>query len=64
MLKHWSVDVSELKKDKNTYTIWQLEQRINFGVGDQKLNKNELVHYWSKLDLDPLKKKFLSFLLA
>jgi len=67
--KHWSVDEAELKKDKNAYAIWRLEQAVNFGLRfDEthrkgKINKKELLKYWKKLDLDPAKKKFLSILL-
>lgn len=60
-VKHWSVDEKELKKDKNSYAIWRLEQAINFGLG--KINKRELLKYWDKLDIDPEKKRFLSLLL-
>lgn len=60
-MKHWSVDETELKKDKEAYTIWRLEQAVNFGLG--KVNKKKLRAYWGKLDLDPAKKKFLSLLL-
>ena len=60
--KHWSVDETELKKDKNAYAIWRLEQAVNFGLG--KINKKDLVKYWKKLELDPAKKKFLSILLS
>lgn len=62
--KHWSVDEKELKKDKNAYAIWRLEQAVNFGFGLGKLNKKELIKYWDKLELDPAKKKFLSILLS
>ena len=63
-MKHWSVDATELEKDPKAYAIWRLEQAINFGLGDHKLNKSELKQYWEVLDLDPHKKKFLALLLA
>ncbi|MEK7211443.1 MAG: hypothetical protein AAB731_02320 [Patescibacteria group bacterium] len=60
---NWSVDTKELKKDKNKYAVWRLEQLVNFGLGGEKFNKSQLKKYWPLLDLDPKKKKFLSFLL-
>ena len=62
-MKHWSVETDELKKDKNAYAIWKLEQMINFGLGNEKIKKQELLTYWDRLDLDSSKKKFLSLIL-
>ena len=60
---HWSVDETELKKDPERYAIWRLEQRINFGLGELKINKAELKKYWDKIDIDPFKRKALSLAL-
>lgn len=60
---NWSVDEKQLKKHPKQYIIWRLEQMINFGLGKEKLKKTELKKYWSKLSLDPKKKKYLEFLL-
>ena len=61
--KHWSVDETELKKDPEHYAIWRLEQRINFGLGEEKLNRAELKKYWDKIDIDPFKRKALALAL-
>ncbi|MDP2593264.1 MAG: hypothetical protein Q8P52_01280 [bacterium] len=61
--KHWSVDETELKKDPEQYTIWRLEQRINYGIGEPKIKRAELLKYWGKLHLDPYKKKALELTL-
>ncbi|KKU68737.1 MAG: hypothetical protein UX89_C0002G0062 [Parcubacteria group bacterium GW2011_GWA2_47_16] len=61
--KHWSVDETELKKDLERYAIWRLEQRINFGLGEEKLNRAELKKYWDKIDIDPFKRKALALAL-
>ena len=63
-MKHWSVDTSELEKDPEAYTIWTLEQAINFGIRTGKINRSDLRTYWDRLDLDPHKKKFLQLLLG
>jgi len=62
-MKNWSTDLNELKRDKKQYTIWRLEQLINFGLGKTKISTKELKKYWSHLYIDPSKKKYLSFLL-
>lgn len=62
VMKHWSVDTTELSKNKKAYTVWRLEQAINFGLGEGKIKKSDLKKYWPNLQLDPKKKKFLTFL--
>lgn len=63
-MKHWSVDQTELKKSPDAYTVWKLEQAINYGLSDGKIRAKDLRHYWQKLDIDPSKKKFISLLLS
>lgn len=60
---NWSTDVKMLKKDKKKYTIWKLEQMVNFGLNGKKIDETELRTYWSKLHLDPARKHFLDLLL-
>lgn len=59
-MKNWSTDISELQKDKEKFSAWRLEQLINFGLGEEKIDLNELRRYWDTLDIDPFKRKFLS----
>ncbi len=63
-MKHWSVDTTELQKDKRKFSIWKLEQMINFGIGDDKVKLHELKKYWNNIDIDPFKRKFLAMFLA
>ena len=61
---NWSVDEKKFKKaDPEAYKIWRLEQLINFGLGEEKLNRGILKKYWDKLFLDPDKRKTLAFFL-
>jgi hypothetical protein len=60
---NWSVDEKQLKKYPEKYKIWKLEQMINWGLGGEKINERLLRKYWRKLFLDPVKKKYLLFLL-
>lgn len=61
---NWSVDTKFLAKYPQKYKIWRLEQLINFGLGEQKINRSDLKKYFLKLTVDPQKKKYLKFLLA
>lgn len=58
-MRHWSVDVEELKKDPHAYAVWELEQAVNFGIKEGKIKKSALAAHWSQLNLDPHKRKFL-----
>lgn len=62
-MHNWSVDVKQLKKDKEKYTIWKLEQMVNFGLGGEKIKEKDLLKYFSKLDIDPSRKKFFQIIL-
>lgn len=61
---HWSVDVEHLKKFPEKYKIWRLEQLINFGLREEKIDPAELKKYFNQLHIDPAKKKYLEFLLS
>lgn len=63
MKKHWSVDEKALVKHPTEHAKWKLEQRINFGVGEEKINEKELRAHWNELDLDPHKRKALALAL-
>lgn len=61
---NWSTDTSELKKNPEKYTIWKLEQLINYGLNDEKIDKHELKKYWAVLNIyDPARKKYIDFLI-
>ena len=61
---NWSTNTTELKKNPDQYAIWHLEQLINFGLNGEKISRQELAHYFLRLDLDKQKKKYLELLLA
>ena len=62
-MKHWSVNTKELSKDLSAFTVWKLENSINFGLRNGKIKRNELLAHWDILDIDPHKKEFLSLIL-
>lgn len=60
---NWSVDTKELKKDKKKFAIWRLEQMVNFGLGREKISREEIKKYWKFLNLDKNKKNYLKMIL-
>jgi hypothetical protein len=60
---NWTTDEKKLKKNKEKYAIWKLEQMANFGLNGGKIKIKELRRYWNKLQLDPSRKRFLRLLL-
>ena len=62
-MHNWSTNEETLKRDPEKYTIWKLEQMVNFGLDDEKLNGADLKKYWSRLTIDPARRKFLDILL-
>lgn len=61
---NWSTDTRELQKNPEQYAIWKLEQLINYGLNENKINKAELKKYWSSLNIfDPARKKYISLLI-
>ncbi|MBI3638389.1 hypothetical protein HY227_01435 [Candidatus Wolfebacteria bacterium] len=60
---NWSTNEQQLKKDKEKYAIWRLEQMINFGLAGGKIKNDELKKYWIKINIDTNRRKFLSLLL-
>lgn len=56
---NWNINTAKLEKNPEKYTIWRLEQNINFGLNGQKLKTDELKRYWTKLTLDPKRRKLL-----
>jgi hypothetical protein len=59
-MKNWSTNTKKLRGNKGKFTIWKLEQLINFGLGKEKIRKTELKKYWKVIDIDVAKRKFLS----
>ncbi len=57
-MENWSTDTEELKKNPESYTIWKLEQTVNFGLGTgEKINERDLRKYFDRIQLDPDRKK-------
>lgn len=63
-MKNWSTKIKTLQKDPEKFRLWKTEQLINFGLGKAKLESQYLRANLSKLDIDPSKKQYISFLLC
>ncbi len=60
---NWSTDEKKLRKNKRKFAIWKIEQMANFGLNGKKISKNQLRKHWSEIQIDPIRRKFLSLLL-
>lgn len=61
--KHWSVDTNELAKNPEAFAIWTIEQRINWGIGKERLKIAELQKYWNKIEIDFFKRRALELVI-
>lgn len=60
---NWNTDLSSFDKKSPEFTIWKLNQLINFGLNGEKINFNLVKKYWGELSLDKNRKKFLRALI-
>lgn len=60
---NWSTDEKQFKKYKEKYSIWKLEQMVNFGLGGKKLKADLLKKHWKQINIDPYRRQFLKSIL-
>jgi len=60
---NWSVDLRELNKNPKSALLWKMEQAINFGLNNERLDKKLVRKFWKKIHIDPARRKFLRLLL-
>lgn len=62
---NWNIDTTKLKKNPEKLIIWRLEQMINYGLDEEKLNRKEVVRFWDQIkdNLDPYKRRAIEYLL-
>ena len=60
---NWSTDTTELQKHPEQYTVWKLEQLLNYGLNGNKIPEKELKKYLNLLNIDPNTRRFLKLLL-
>lgn len=62
---NWNINTKKLQKNPQKYAKWKLEQMINYGLDEEKLNREEVKKRWNNIkdDLDPYKRRALEYLL-
>ena len=62
---NWNTYTTQLKKNPEKYTVWKLEQLINYGLDGEKLDRKDIKRFWPQIKdrIDPYKKRALEFLL-
>lgn len=62
---NWSVDEKYLQKNPKAYKLWKMEQMINYGLDNEKLEKKEVLANWDYLKnrLDPRRRSLIEFFL-
>lgn len=61
--KHWSVNSDAFGANDTARSLWELENRINFGIGRNPISHTLLKLHWDTLDIDPWKRKALALAL-
>ncbi len=61
-MHNWNTDIPKFKT-KQRQKIWELEQKINYGIIKSKLSRTDLKKYLSQLTIDKDKRKFIEFIL-
>lgn len=59
----WDYDTTEYQKQAQADPKWHLERLINYGLGDEKLDKKMLEKYINELRIPDEKRAFLELLL-
>jgi len=63
-MKNWSTDTKELEKNPDKFSIWKLEQLINFGLDGAKISLKDLKKHWDEIAIDPFKRNFLAIFIS
>jgi hypothetical protein len=63
-MKNWNTDVSKFNNPEDR-KIWELIQKIEYGLDGQPLSKKEVLQYWDaiKTKIAPENKRLLEFFL-
>mgnify|MGYP001589355149 CR=1 FL=1 len=58
----WDYTETEYQKQANADPLWRLERLITYGLGKEKLDREELVQYLPKLKIPEDRRAFLELL--
>lgn len=59
----WDYKEKDYKKQAKKDPVWHLERLINYGLGDEKIDKELLKKYFKKLKIPENRRRFLELLL-
>jgi len=59
----WDYTTTEYQKQAQADPKWHLERLINYGLGEEKIDKEMLAKYIQELDIPEEKRAFLELLL-
>ena len=63
-MRNWSTNTRSLQTDPERYTIWKLEQQLNYGLDEgEKIERALLEKYISLLNIDSDTRNFLEYIL-
>jgi len=63
-MRNWSTDTQRLKLTPDKYTIWQLEQQLNYGLNEgEKIDRTLLEKYLPFLNIDLDTRNLMEYLL-
>jgi len=63
-MRNWSTDTQRLMEDPEKYSVWQLEQQLNFGLQEgEKIDRTILEKYLPILNIDKDTRSLMEFLL-
>ena len=63
-MRNWSTDIKRLRTDPDKYSIWQLEQQLNYGLNEgEKIERTLLKKYLPILNIDEDTRNLMEFLL-
>ena len=63
-MRNWSTDTQRLKLNPDKYSIWQLEQQLNYGLYEgEKIDRTLLEKYLPFLNIDQDTRNLMEYLL-
>lgn len=62
-MHNWDYRKEEYDKQKKADPVWHLERLINYGLGEEKLDRTLLEKHFNKLHIPEGRKAFLELLL-
>ena len=59
----WDYAKTEYEKQAAKDPVWELERIINYGLGEEKINRKKLEEHWAELNISEDRRAFFELLL-